>query len=59
MVTKIKREDISSKSQLKTVVAFLEQNIKDEIPRKPISDFNHGELVGELKILDMLRSLNK
>jgi len=53
----IKREDINKDTPLYVVVKYLSSVIEDKCPRDRIDDYELGTKVGELKVIDMLRSM--
>lgn len=53
----INKEDINKDTPLYIVVKYLDSVIEDKCPREKIDDYSIGIKVGELKVVDMLKSL--
>ena len=53
----VKREDLSKDSTISSLVLYLESIIEDKCPREKISDYDLGIKVGQLMLLDMIRSI--
>ena len=53
----IKREDITKDTPTYILVQYLESVIVDKQSREKLDDFDQGLIIGQLKVIDMVKSL--
>lgn len=53
----IKREDFTKETPIYLLVQYLDSVIVDKQSREKLDDFEQGLIIGQLKVIDMIKSL--